>query len=558
MLQALNVQLHLRVAPLGTHKVRHGNDGTAAVLAVGGDAQIGGYLADDIARHRGCKDGGIVCPCVVGVVQHDVDQNFRVVGGQHRHERSHLLIVAIGAAVHIQLLGSAGLAADAVTGHIGVFAAAGAVAHLVLHHLPDNLAGALADDLTAHICADLLNDIAVGIGDLIHHMGGDQIPAVDGGRNGGAHLQRGDGHGLTEGGGGQLHLAQLVGAVVLHKVGLAGQVHAGAGGKAEGIEVVIELLRADALPQLDVVDVAAFAQCLGHIEQAVRLAPCAVVSLLGHTVGTGTGKGGVHGRHTGVDAHGGGNDLEHRARVVQLRDGLVLPQDIPVVTGIVRFLVQDFIALFIGDVVAIGILFIDAVKFRLCVHQLVEVSLVGSEVQRVVGVKVRLGSHGKDGTGLDVHHNGAATVFYRIGCNGFVQVPLRDLLHVHIQRQHQIGAVLGGKGGGVGVCNGVAHRVALGDGAAIHTGQGGLVGFFQSVGADAVCIRKAQHRCGKGTVGVVALEAFFRGHRDAPLAGGIGGLFVRLVEAGDVFFNGKLHRVVHLGGKGDVGRIQPG
>ena len=191
-------------------------------------------------------------------------------------------------------------------------------------------------------------------------------------------------------------------------------------------------------------------------------------------------------------------------------------------------------------------------------HQLVEVGLVGSEVQRVVGVKVRLGSHGKDSTGLDVHHNGAAAVFHRIGCNGFVQVPLRDLLHVHIQRQHQIRAVLGGKGGGVGVCNGVAHRVALGDGAAIHTGQGGLVGFFQSVGADAVRIRKAQHRCGKGAVGVVTLEAFFRGHRDAPLAGGIGGLFVRLVEAGDVFFNGKLHRVVHLGGKGNVGRIQPG
>ena len=34
---------------------------------------------------------------------------------------------SVGAAVHIQLLGSAGLAADAVTGHIGVFAAAGAV-----------------------------------------------------------------------------------------------------------------------------------------------------------------------------------------------------------------------------------------------------------------------------------------------------------------------------------------------------------------------------------------------------------------------------------------------
>ena len=145
-------------------------------------------------------------------------------------------------------------------------------------------------------------------------------------------------------------------------------------------------------------------------------------------------------------------------------------------------------------------------------HQLVEISLVGGVVQRVVGVKVRLGSHGKDSAGLNVHYNGAAAVFHRVGCNGFVQVPLCDLLHVHIQRQHQIGAVLGGKGGGVSICNGVAHRVALGDSASIYTGQGGLVGFFQSVGANAVRIRKAQHRCGKGTVGVVALEALFRGH----------------------------------------------
>ena len=224
-------------------------------------------------------------------------------------------------------------------------------------------------------------------------MGGDQIPAVDGGRNGGAHLQRGDGHGLTEGGGSQLHLAQLVGAVVLHKVGLAGQVHAGAGGKAEGIEVVIELLGAHALAQLDVVDVAALAQRLGHIEQAVHLASGAVVGLLSYAVSAGAGKGGVHGRHARVDAHGGGDDFEHRTRVVQLSDGLVLPQDIPVVTGIVRFFVQNFIALLVGDVVAVDILFIDAVKFRFCVHQFVEVSLIGSEVQRVVGVKVRLGGH---------------------------------------------------------------------------------------------------------------------------------------------------------------------
>ena len=451
--------------------------------------------------------------------------------------------------MHIQLLGSTGLAADAVAGHIGVFAAAGAVAHLVLHHLPDDIAGALADDLTAHVCADLLNDVAVGIGDLIHHMGGDQISAVDGGRNGGAHLQRGDGHGLTEGGGSQLHLAQLVGAVVLHKVGLAGQVHPSAGGKAEGIEVVIELLRTDTLPQLDVVDVAALAQRLGHIEQAVRLAPCAVVGLLGNTVRAGAGKGGVHGRHAGVNAHSGGDDLEHRARVVQLGDGLVFPQDIPVVAGIVRFLVQNFVALFIGDVVAVGILFVDAVQLRLSAHQLVEVIQICAVVQRVVGVKIRLGSHGKDGTGLDVHHDGAAAVLHRVGCNGFVQIPFHDLLHIHIQRKHQIGAILGCKGGGILVRNGVAVGIALGNGAAIHTGQRGLIGFFQTVSTNAVRIGKAQHcRC-KRSVGVIALEALLAADRDVALAGGLSGTLVCLVELGNVGFDGQLDSVVHLGGQ---------
>ncbi len=191
-------------------QVGHLDDGAAAVHAVGGDAQIGGDLTDDVAHHRGSQNGGVVRPGVVGVVQHDVDQNFRVVGGQDRREGGHLLVVAVGAAVHVQLLGGAGLAADAVAGHIGVAAAAlGAVAHLVLHDLADGLAGALADDLTADVCADLLNDIAVLVGDLIHHMGGDQIAAVDGRRDGGADLQRGHGHGLTEGGGSQLDLAQL-------------------------------------------------------------------------------------------------------------------------------------------------------------------------------------------------------------------------------------------------------------------------------------------------------------------------------------------------------------
>ena len=71
-------------------------------------------------------------------------------------------------------------AVDTVAGHIGILAAAGAVAHLIFHDLADHIAGALADDLTAHIGTDFLDHVAICIGDLIHHMGRDQIAAVDG------------------------------------------------------------------------------------------------------------------------------------------------------------------------------------------------------------------------------------------------------------------------------------------------------------------------------------------------------------------------------------------
>ena len=134
-------------------------------------------------------------------------------------------------------------------------------------------------------------------------MGGDQIAAVDCRRDGGAHLQRGHGHGLTKGGGGQLHLAQTALAVILHEAGLIGQVHAGALGKSEGIKVIIEQAGAHALAQLDKVDVATVAQGLGQILGPVRLSAGAVVGLLCHAVRAGAVQGGVIGRLAAVHTH---------------------------------------------------------------------------------------------------------------------------------------------------------------------------------------------------------------------------------------------------------------
>ena len=130
-----------------------------------------------------------------------------------------------------------------------------------------------------------------------------------------------------------------------------------------------------------------------------------------------------------------------------------------------------------------------------------------------VGVKVRFGGHGQDRTGLDVHHNGAAAVLNGVGRHGLVQVALHHLLNVHIQREHQIGAVLGGVGSGVFIGNGVAVGVAQGDGAAIHTGQRGLIGVFQTVHALTIRIAEAQHGSGKAAVGVIPLEALGGRHQ---------------------------------------------
>ena len=125
--------------------------------------------------------------------------------------------------------------------------------------------------------------------------------------------------------------------------------------------------------------------------------------------------------------------LNTRAGVVQLGDGLVFPLNIAEVAGVIALLVQNAVAVCILQLVAVLILFVDAVQLRLSAHQLVEVIQICAVVQRVVGVKIRLGSHGKDGTGLDVHDDGRAAVLDRVGVDGLVEVALHDLLHIDVQ-----------------------------------------------------------------------------------------------------------------------------
>ena len=337
-------------------------------------------------------------------------------------------------------------------------------------------------------------------------MRGDEVAAVDGCRDGGADLQRGHGHCLTEGRRRKLDLAQLALGVIFHHARLVGQVHAGALGEAESVEVVVEGAGTQPLTQLDEVDVAAVPEGLGEVLDAVGLLTGAVVRLFRHAVGTGAVEGGVIGGLARVHTHGGRDDLEDASGVVQLGDGLVLPLDVAVGSGVVRVFFRYLLALLVPEIVAVGVFLVDGVNLRFCVHLLIQIGQVLAKIQRSVGVEVRLRGHSKDGTGLDVHDDGCAAVLDRVGVDGLVEVALHDLLHIDVQRQHQIGAVLGGVSGGVGVGDGVAVGIAEGDRATIDAREGVIVGFFEAVEALAVAVAEAQHRCGERAVGVIALE----------------------------------------------------
>ena len=216
-------------------------------------------------------------------------------------------------------------------------------------------------------------------------MRGDKIAAVDRRRDGGADLQRGHGHGLTEGGGRKLDLPQLVLGVILHHARLIGQVHAGALGEAEGVEVVIKDAGAEPLPQLDEVDVAAVAEGLGKVLDSVRLLS--------------------------------GADLKDASGVVQLGDGLVLPLDVAVGTGVVRVRVGDLLAVLVQQEFfgVVRVLEVDGIDLRLGLNLLAQIGQVRAEIQRVIGVEVGLGGHCKDGTRLDIHDDGRTSVLDVVG-----------------------------------------------------------------------------------------------------------------------------------------------
>ena len=102
--------------------------------------------------------------------------------------------------------------------------------------------GLLGHHLPAVAGVGGLDDVAVLVHHPVHHVGGDQVPAVGYGRSGGDHVEGGDGEVLAEGFHRQVgrRVDQLLLALWYRVTASPGKVDAGALGKAEGLPVLGE------------------------------------------------------------------------------------------------------------------------------------------------------------------------------------------------------------------------------------------------------------------------------------------------------------------------------
>ena len=134
-------------------------------------------------------------------------------------------------AVHVHL-GRAGLAAHVVAGQVGVFAAA--QSHHVLQERAHRLGGRRANGMAHHLRLSPLDDVPLGVRDLLDDVGLHQVSAVHRGAHRPQQLQRRHRHGLAEADAGDVH--PLHGAPGNHNaLGLAGDVHPGLLPDAKGL-----------------------------------------------------------------------------------------------------------------------------------------------------------------------------------------------------------------------------------------------------------------------------------------------------------------------------------
>ena len=262
-----------------------------------------------------------------------------------------------------------------------------------------------------------------------------------------------------------------------------------------------------------------------HVLLTMHLAVCAVVGVLpqfaalidGQAAAAVEGLVGTH--NAGIQPCRCGDELEHRAGHIQLSDVLILPLCLAHHTLQLGVLAGDLVAVLIYSLFAADFSIRHNGRHSLLAKAALEpVNIVGVDfllIQNVgyfgvgdfigvIGVKLLNRGHSQNGTGLDVHHNGASAAVHREGVHSLGQILLHNGLHVFVNRQVQVIAVNGLMHIGLPCGQRVAVDIRLRHTAARRAGQRLIVVFFQSVGTRAVTVAKSQHRGQELAVGVAA------------------------------------------------------
>ena len=205
---------------------------------------------------------------------------------------------------------------------------------------------------------------------------------------------------------------------------------------------------------------------------------------------------GIH--DAGVQRCGGGDQLEHRAGIIQFGDGLVFPLGLAhhALEGgvlVIRDLPVLDDALQRGGVAQAADQRVDLFRRQgVAVQDGLHLTVVDGV--GVVGVKLVHGRHGQDLSCIDVHDNGTGTALDVVVNNRLLQVFLNNRLDIIIDAEVQVQTVDGGMIVRLGIGQIHAARALQRDAAPRRAGQDVVVVVFQTVGAGPGAVGKAQHR----------------------------------------------------------------
>ena len=352
------------------------------------------------------------------------------------------------------------------------------------------------------------DDVAVIVQDLVHHIGGVQVAAVDAGRLGPDQRQGRDVEGLAEGIGRQGdHVGVELRPAGENSADLADHVHAGGLHKAEGLQIVIVAVRTDLQAHGDKGWVAGVAgghlQGLGAVAAAAGTADGLAPAL--DLDGAGAGEGGVHVHHALLQGRRQGQGLEGGAGLIGGVDALVAPLGIQNIAG---GLADRRLIVLLRGVAALVLFQGRQGAVQLCLQLLVVNGAV------VVEVIIRVRGHGQDSPGVHIHDDAGGTVggveLIRHALDALFQI----VLDVAVQSQHQVFAVFRVVILLILVKQVAAGGVFGGDCQSGGAGEDAVVLGLQAHAALVVAVHEADDVGGQGAVGVIPLGV--RLHPNAP------------------------------------------